>query len=477
MDQPPTLLWLRRDLRIGDHPGWQATLKAGGPVVPVFILDDLTAAQYGAAALWRLGLSLGALARDLEKRGSRLILRRGEALTVLRALIRETGARRVVWSRLYDQRARDRDTAIKSTLKSEGVAAESVNASLLFEPWTVATKTGGPYRVYTPFWREVRGREIGSLRATPGNLAPPAAWPASDDLESWHLGQGMRRGAAVVTRHVCVGESQAMARLDVFIAEKIARYKSERDRPDIDATSRLSENLAYGEISPRQAWHAAWEVRECSSGAAASEAEHFLKELAWREFAYHLLFHFPEIETRNWRPEWSAFPWRADNPDAEQWRRGMTGVEMVDAALREMYVTGTMHNRCRMVAASFLTKHLMTDWRVGAEWFRECLIDWDPASNAMGWQWTAGSGPDAAPYFRVYNPEAQAEKFDPAGRYRARFLAEGQKAPHEDALSFFEAAPRAWGLDPGQPYPAPMIELSEGRERALAAYRSFKAEN
>ena len=477
MDKTPTLLWLRKDLRLGDHPGWQAALAAGGPVIPVYILDRLASSQYGAAAKWRLGLSLGQLAQGLEARGSRLILGQGDALEVLRHLLRETGARKVVWSRLYDKRSRDRDAAIKSALQAEGIGAESVNASLLFEPWTVATRSGGPYRVFTPFWREVRGRSVGHAHATPGDLAPPEVWPESDALDDWHLGRDMRRGAAVVARHVCVGEDRAQARLAEFIEQRIARYRSDRDRPDIEATSRLSENLAYGEISPRQAWLAAWAVRERASGAEAAEAEHFLKELAWREFAYHLLFHFPEIETRNWRRDWDAFPWRADNPDAERWRRGQTGIEMVDAAMRELYVTGTMHNRCRMIAASFLTKHLMTDWRVGAEWFRDCLIDWDPASNAMGWQWTAGSGPDAAPYFRVYNPDTQAEKFDPGRRYRARFIAEGSDTPHRDGLSFFEAVPRSWSLRPDRPYPEPMVNLAEGRARALSAYRGFKAEN
>ncbi|HUF56746.1 MAG TPA: FAD-binding domain-containing protein, partial [Thermohalobaculum sp.] len=234
------------------------------------------------------------------------------------------------------------------------------------------------------------------------------------------------------------------------------------------------ENLSHGEISPATAWHAGARALEEARGDRAGRGpETFLKELVWREFAYHLVWHTPSITERNWRAEWDAFPWRGDNGDngdAERWRRGMTGEPMIDAGMREMFVTGTMHNRLRMLVASYLTKHLMTDWRVGEAWFRECLTDWDVANNALGWQWTAGSGPDAAPYFRIYNPATQARKFDPDGAYRDRFLAEGRRRPHADALAFFDAAPRAWGLAPDQPYPAPLIDLGEGRRRALEAY-------
>ncbi|NIP77411.1 MAG: deoxyribodipyrimidine photo-lyase, partial [Xanthomonadales bacterium] len=382
-----------------------------------------------------------------ERLGSRLILRRGDALTVLSDLIRETRAGRVVWSRLYDTRSIAPDKAIKKALGQDGIEAVSVNGSLLFEPWTVETGQGGFYKVYSPFWRAVRGRDVGDVLPRPGNLAPPDTWPGSDSLDDWELGRAMDRGAGVVGPHARVGEAAARDRLGEFIDGKIATYKERRNFLAEEATSGLSENLAYGEISPRQIWHAGWRVMETGPSA---QAEHFLKELVWREFAYHLLFHTPHIATRNWREEWDGFPWAGDNEAAGRWRRGMTGVEVVDAAMRQLYVTGTMHNRARMVVASFLTKHLLTDWRIGEAWFRDCLIDWDPASNAMGWQWTAGSGPDAAPYFRIFNPESQAEKFDPDGAYRNRYLAEGRTDPHADALAFFDAVPRSWGLSPGQ---------------------------
>jgi len=468
-DSSPTLLWLRRDLRLSDHPGWELALAGGGPVIPVYILDPLTESALGAAPAWRLGESLASLASDLTGLGSRLVLRRGEALWVLRDLIAETGAARVVWSRQYDRPSIARDTEIKARLKAEGIEAASVNASLLFEPWTVETGQGGPYRVFTPFWRAVRGREVAAPASAPADLRPPDCWPGSDMLADWGLGARMNRGAAVVARHAVVGEAEARRRLEVFLDDRIARYRDDRDRLDLEATSGLSENLTYGEISARQIWHAGLAVMEADPDGAA-QAEHFLKELVWREFAWHLLYHYPRIETDNWREDWTGFPWRPDNADAELWRRGRTGIPLVDAAMRQMYVTGTMHNRARMIVASFLTKHLLTDWRVGAAWFRDCLTDWDPASNAMGWQWVAGCGPDAAPYFRIFNPDSQAAKFDPDGSYRDRYLAENRRRPHSDAQAFFEAVPRGWCLSAQDPYPDPVIGLPQGRERALAAY-------
>ncbi|MEM0945489.1 MAG: deoxyribodipyrimidine photo-lyase, partial [Pseudomonadota bacterium] len=375
--------------------------------------------------------------------------------------------RRVVWSRAYDGRSVARDKAIKIALKEDSIEAVSTCDHLMFEPWTVETKTGGIYRVYTPFWKAVCHRDVARPLVAPGDLAAPDHWPASDDLETWRMGRAMDRGAAVVAEHTAVGEEKAKARLDAFLAHAIEHYQSGRDLPAEALTSRLSENLTYGEISARRVWHAGRAAME-RLGERASQAETFLKELVWREFAYHLLFHTPEIETDNWRAEWDNFPWQGDNPDAERWRRGLTGIEMVDAAMREMYVTGTMHNRSRMLAGSYLTKHLMTHWKIGEAWFRDCLIDWDVASNAMGWQWVAGSGPDATPYFRIFNPDTQAEKFDKKGAYRDRFLV--HRAGNPLARSYFDAVPRAWGLAAEDAYPDPVVGLKEGRARALEAY-------
>ena len=467
-----TILWLRRDLRLTDQPAWHLALENDGPVWPVFILDSLIEKTYGAAPKWRLAESLRSLADRLEKRGSRLVLRRGDPLKVLRSLITETGAQRVIWSRLYDRESNDRDSKIRSALNTQGIRVHDVNSSLIFEPWTVANQNGTFYQVFTPFWRVLRNREVEPPLKLPFDLAAPLHWPATDSLCDWKLDAAMDRGAVIVARHARVGEAAAQERLQWFIGNACDRYGSERNYPSLESTSGLSENLTYGEISPRTIWHSV--VSHAEVGGDKKKAEPFLRQLAWREFAYHLLHHTPHIISDNWRPEWKKFPWRDDNEDAEAWRRGMTGIEIVDAAMREMFVTGTMHNRCRMLVASFLTKHLLTDWRVGEAWFRECLIDWDIASNAMGWQWTAGSGPDAAPYFRVFNPETQAERYDPNRIYRDRFLTEGRSSPHEDGLSFFEAAPRTWGLSAVQAYPRPIIDLEEGRNRAMEAYRSFR---
>jgi len=281
----------------------------------------------------------------------------------------------------------------------------------------------------------------------------------------------MRRGAAVVSAHQSPGEGAALARLAAFAEGPMAGYAARRDFMAEPATSGLSENLTWGEISPRRIWHRGWRAMEEGNPGA----ETFLKELVWREFAWHLMHHYPQIASRNWKPDWDAFPWRGDSAEAERWRRGQTGEPVVDAAMREMYVTGRMHNRARMIVASYLTKHLLTDWRIGLDWFAECLTDWDPAANAMGWQWVAGSGPDAAPFFRIFNPATQAEKFDPEARYRRRWVAELSRNPGADALSFFDAAPLSWQLDPARRYPLPMIDLAAGRERALAALAAGKA--
>ncbi len=466
MTDQPLILWFRRDLRLADNPMLTAAIASGRPVLPVFILDPETE-SIGAAPKWRLGLSIADFAARLGKLGLKLTLRRGAALGVLGQLIKETGAAGVMWSRLYDPASQARDAAIKDSLKAKGLSATSFAGHLLFEPWTVATGTGGYYKVYTPFWRAVQNRDVPAPDPEPVAAICPQAWPHSDRLDDWGLGTGMRRGAGVVLGHQHVGEDAAQNRLALFVDSRIEAYKERRDFMAEAASSGLSENLTYGEIGPRQVWHTG--LRALHDGAAGPE--HFLKELVWREFAYHLMFHSPQIMTRNWREDWDAFGWRTDNADAERWRRGFTGEPVIDAAMREMYVTGTMHNRARMLVASYLTKHLLTDWRIGLDWFANCLTDWDPASNAMGWQWVAGSGPDAAPYFRIFNPATQAEKFDPDGKYRRRWL----HPTSAEAASYFDAVPKSWGLRAGVPYPAPAIDLAVGRERALAALAARKA--
>ena len=465
----PLILWFRRDLRLDDNPMVARAAASGRPVLPVFILDPETDA-IGAAPLWRLGLGLEAFAARLAAMGSRLILRRGRAAEVLAQLVAETGASGVHWGRYYEPGFIARDAAVKASLRAAGFEAESHEGMTLAEPWQVETAQGGWFKVYTPFWKALFARGVAAPYPAPERLVAPAVWPSSDRLEDWRLGAAMRRGAAVCLPFQRVGEGKALARLEDFLASHAGDYKAARDFPARDATSGLSENLAWGEIGPRRIWAAGFRAME----AGAAGAEHFLKELAWRDFAWHLLYHSPQIASSNWRTELDSFPWRADNDQAEAWRRGMTGEPFVDAGMREMYVTGKMHNRVRMVVASYLTKHLLTDWRVGQAWFADCLTDWDPASNAMGWQWVAGCGPDAAPYFRIFNPAGQAEKFDENRRYLRRWLAEAFRPPSDTALRYFDAVPRAWGLDPARAYPLPVVGLAEGRSRALAAYEQRK---
>lgn len=466
----PVIWWIRRDLRLADNPALTAAVNTGAPVIPVYILDAQDEAL-GAAPKFRLGLGLEHFSGVLEKAGSRLILRRGGALEVLRELISETGAGAVHWSRLYDPQAIARDTEVKQQLKAQGAAARSHGGRLLFEPWSVETKTGGMYKVFTPFWKSVRVRDVDSLRPAPSEIPAPDTWPASEEISDWKMGAAMRRGADVVARYCRVGEAAAQDRLDEFLEDKVSAYKECRDFPGEDATSGLSENLAWGEISPHRLWH----LGRAAMEQGGSGAETFLKEVVWREFAYHLMYHSPHILTESWRQEWQDFPWsHEDTPQFQAWQRGQTGYGFVDAAMRELYVTGKMHNRARMIVASFLTKHLMIHWKCGMDWFADTLVDWDPAANAMGWQWVAGSGPDAAPFFRVFNPSGQLDKFDPSGVYTRRWIAEGQGQPPRSALDFFDAAPRSWNLAPDMPRANPVISLQAGRDRALAAYHESR---
>ncbi|WP_189369271.1 cryptochrome/photolyase family protein [Tateyamaria omphalii] len=461
-------MWFRRDLRLSDHPALKAACDSHRPVIPV-VIRDASVNDLGAAPKWRWGLGVEHLAQSLADTGSRLIFRSGDALDVLQKLITETGAGAVYWSRLYDPQAVARDTEVKAVLKTDGIEARSFGGHLMFEPWTTETKTGGFYKVYTPFWRSVKDRDVDAPLPAPGRIATPDVWPESEELADWNLDAAMKRGAGVVRPYVRLGEGTAQSRLEDFIETKVAGYVEGRDIPAEDRTSNLSENLALGEISPHQCWHAG--MRALHEGKAGAEV--FLKELVWREFAYHLMHHTPHIVDHNWKEDWDGFPWNED--ETEQvlaWKQGRTGIQFVDAAMREMYVTGRMHNRGRMIVASYLCKHLMTHWRIGQQWFDDCLIDWDPASNAMGWQWSAGSGPDATPYFRVFNPVTQLDKFDKNRDYVSRWIAEGRRNPASEALSYFDAIPRCWNMSPNGDYPSPIVPADEGRQRALSAYEN-----
>lgn len=452
----PVIVWFRDDLRVADHPALCAALTQGRPIVAVYLLDEASAGvrPLGAAARWWLHQSLISLTASIDALGGRLILRRGAAAPIISDIVRETQAAAVFWNRRYGRAERTLDAAITSNLRASGVDAHSFAASLLFEPWTIQTGQGGSYSVFTPFWR--------ACTTSPPPRAPlpaPASIPgwagelASDELHAWGL-EPTPDWAGGLRAAWQPGEASAHARLDSFLAESLPRYATERDEPARNATSRLSPHLRWGEISPHQVWAAVQEAQRGLSGPALAGATRFLTEVGWREFAYHVLFHAPELATKNLRPAFDRFPWpRLDQEALIAWQQGRTGFALVDAGMRELWRTGSMHNRVRMVTASFLIKNMLVDWREGERWFWDTLVDADAASNPFGWQWVAGSGADAAPYFRIFNPDLQATRFDPDEQYIRENVPE-------------------YGTDA---YPAPLVDLGETRRAALAAYDVVKA--
>ncbi|WP_353829142.1 cryptochrome/photolyase family protein [Agromyces sp. SYSU T0242] len=457
MTASPSVVWFRDDLRVGDHPALHAAVERGEPIVAVYVLDEESPGirPLGGAAKWWLHHSLAALADDLRERGVRLVLRRGPAHRAIRSVVDDAGAGAVFWNRRYGGAERELDAGLKSELGDDGLEVRSFGGSLLFEPWTIRTGSDTPFSVFTPFWKACLAADeprhpLPAPRELDGYGGPDGrGGPAGDDLGDWELLPTHPDWAAGLREAWEPGERAAHRRLRAFLDGDLARYSTGRDRLDRQATSRLSPHLRWGEISPHAIWHA---TRERAPGTEG--ARKFLSEVGWREFAYHVLFHFPDLATENWRSEFDAFPWPRLHPSAlTAWERGRTGVPVVDAAMRELWRTGSMHNRARMITASFLTKNLLIDWRRGEQWFWDTLVDADAASNPFGWQWVAGSGADAAPYFRVFNPELQREKFDPDGEYVGRWLPD---------------------LDDDD-YPEPIVDLKETRAAALAAYEKVNA--
>lgn len=471
----PLLVWFRQDLRIRDNAALAAALETGRPLIPVFIWDPEAEDGWapGGASRVFLHKALDSLAGDLEEHGLRLVLRSGPSMDCLLRLLAESGARGVYWNRRYEPAAVRRDSEIKKRLREDGYAAESQNSSLLFEPWEVATGNGRPYQVFTPFWRNASDRSIPEPVAVDlRKLNRPEKFPKSDSLSSLGLLPDHPWGEKIA-RHWEVGESAARKQLDRFLRDQAEAYDKQRDLPSVDGTSRLSPALHWGLIGPRQIWQrAAEEGQSRTKGGRV-----FLQEIGWREFAYHVLYHFPETPEKPLREKFADFPWRKDADVLRRWKKGLTGYPIVDAGLRQLWEEGWMHNRVRMIVGSLLVKHLLHPWQDGARWFWDCLVDADLASNTLGWQWSGGCGADAAPYFRVFNPMTQGAKFDPEGTYVRRYVPELRELPakaiHEpwsaDA-STLEAA----GVRLGETYPYPVIEHKKGRERALAAFEKVK---
>ncbi|MFZ2468858.1 MAG: deoxyribodipyrimidine photo-lyase [Parvibaculum sedimenti] len=468
------IVWFRQDLRLADNLALAAAVETGEPILPVYILDK--EAMLGGASRWWLHGSLEALGGELEKRGAPLVLRRGLAADILPSLVAETKASAVFWNRCYEPTAIARDTTLKASLAASGIAAKSFNAGLLAEPCEVQTGGGGPYKVFTPFWRSLAARApfAAPLRA-PKNLRGLAGI-ASDDLSRWNLRPAKPDWAGGLRTAWRPGEKHAAARLSYFLDELVVGYATMRDLPAVEGTSRLSPHLHFGEISPRQVWAAADAVSR-TTPEASSGVMSFLREVGWREFTHHLIYHWPEMVDHAWKPEFEDFPWAHDDALLSAWRRGRTGYPIVDAGMRELWSTGYMHNRVRMISASFLVKDLLIHWRHGAEWFEDTLVDADIANNRAGWQWVAGSGADAAPYFRIFNPVTQGEKFDADGQYIRRHVPELARLDNRYIHRPWEA-PSAMlavaGIELGATYPKPIVEHARARARALAALASIK---
>lgn len=427
----------------------------------------------GAAQRWWLHHALAALDDALCQRGSRLLVRSGPALEVLQGLMAESGATAVYWTRRYEPVAMARDEALKSTLRQRGIEVRSFPGAALREPFEILNRAGAAFQVYTPFFKHYLALgDVAAPLPPPAVLAAPERWP--EQLSIAALGLLPRLGwANGFSNHWKPGLMGAERALEDWVAGAVQDYAGTRNFPALTAgVSRLSPHLHFGELSPRRLW---WAVRGLDPLAplAAAPGLPWLRQLIWREFAQHLLFHFPHTDQAPLRPEFADFPWADGGPTLTAWQRGETGYPLVDAGMRELWQTGYLHNRVRMVVASFLVKHLLIDWRAGADWFWDTLLDADLANNTLGWQWSAGCGADAAPYFRIFNPVLQGTRFDAAGDYVRRWVPELARLPdaHLHAPWQMPAGElAALGVTLGRSYPAPLVEHSAARERALKAY-------
>jgi deoxyribodipyrimidine photo-lyase len=471
-----TIVWFRQDLRIADHPALAAVAERG-VVVPVFIWapDEEGDWSPGGASRWWLHHSLVSLAGQFNDLGSRLIVCRGPSLKALKEIVAAVNADRVVWCRRYEPAAIARDRQIKASLIQAGIRAEDFNGSLLHEPWSVATKQGRPYQVFTPFWKACLAADVNrEPAASPCRLHAPRKWPANvsiDDLELLPRIPWDKQFHDVWEP----GAPAAELKLAAFVRSNLADYKNDRNRLDLDGISRLSPHLHWGELSPRQVW--AQTAARASSKSRAAGPVAFLTELGWREFAYHLLYHFPQTANRPLKQQFNKLACSRGKVRLKRWQRGQTGYPIVDAAMRELWATGFMPNRTRMIVASFLAKDLLIRWQSGAKWFWDALVDADLSNNTLGWQWTAGCGADAAPFFRVFNPVKQAEQFDPEGTYIRRWVPELSHMPTPWIFKPWEAPNNvlsAAGVHLGEDYPQPIVDHADARDAALAAFAKIK---
>jgi deoxyribodipyrimidine photo-lyase len=474
------IFWFREDLRLHDHPALSAAVNGFESIVPVYILHETDERPWrlGGASRWWLNQSLAALDQSLREAGSRLIVRRGHPLSVLRSLLAETGGASVYWSRRYGPADISLDAAIKSELGNEGFEACSFPGNLLHEPWTVQNRSGKPFQVFTPFWKHCLS--LGDPRLPlppPVRLPAPRTWPTSDSLDSLALLPKVDWAPGLRANWI-PGEQGACQILRLFIKQPMADYPDRRDMPSAAGTSQLSPHLHFGEISPQAIWHACSQRMDSPSRAGwIKGGRAYLRQLIWREFAHHLLFHFPHTPQSPLRAEFEAFPWKSDPEALSQWQRGQTGYPIVDAGMRQLWTTGWMHNRVRMIVASFLVKDLLIHWSEGARWFWDTLVDADLANNTLGWQWAAGCGADAAPYFRIFNPVLQGQRFDPDGSYVRQWVSELEHLPSTYIHHPWDAPAavrRSARLQLGKSYPTPMVNHAQARNIALDALAEMK---
>ncbi|MFC3909501.1 cryptochrome/photolyase family protein [Legionella dresdenensis] len=460
------LVWFRHDLRLSDNPAFIHACSQHDYVIPLYIFDQKTSVS-GRAQAWWLHHSLVSLSNSLAKHDLSLVLRKGKPFDIILALVKQLSVDAVYWNRCYEPLAIERDKKIKAALIEEGILVQSSNGNLLNEPWTIKNKSGDYFKVFTAYWKNCRQM----LHIPPAmrlSNHPKGMTVASDKLDQWKLLPKLD-WAARFAEYWLPGEQGAQKKLDQFIASHLQNYKTNRDFPAKNATSHLSPHLHFGEISPWTIWRAV-ELAQLERDCDLQSTEHFLSELGWREFSTYLLYHFPQLAQDNFRSEFDHFPWRDDKASLIRWQKGMTGYPLIDAGMRELWVTGYMHNRIRMVVASFLTKGLLIDWRVGADWFLDTLVDADLANNSASWQWVAGCGADAAPYFRIFNPVLQSQKFDPNGHYIRQWIPElagvDNQYIHQPWINK--------AIMSNTHYPEPIIDHNEARNRALSYYHQLK---
>jgi deoxyribodipyrimidine photo-lyase len=469
-----TIVWFRQDLRLADNPAIHEAVRAGGPVIPLYIWSPGEEGNWpvGAAGRWWLHHALLDLDAELRRRGSRLIVRQGDSLRVLEDLVQSTRACRVVWNRRYEPAAVERDAEVKAQLVGRGLRVDVFNGSLLFDPDEIHTRTGGRFQVFTPFSNTCRAlEEPGEPLTGPRTICSPRRWPASVDVE--RLGLLPRIDwAGGIARTWTPGERAGTLLLKRFCRDGVGSYEERRNLPGVQGTSRLSPYLHWGHVGPRQVWHAVRRAERSGNARMTVNAASFLRQLGWREFAYYLLAHFPHTADESLRPVFANVCWSDDAAMLAAWQRGRTGYPLVDAGMRELWHTGWMHNRVRMVVASFLVKHLLIPWQTGARWFWDTLVDADLANNTLGWQWAAGCGADAAPYFRVFNPVSQADKFDPEGTYVGRW--DSVQEPMTGAEHRRCGRPGATHGKRDQETPAPVVDHSTARKRFLEQVRSTR---